>query len=191
MANSSRSRSVSSVYVISGPDGHYVGFTVRSVQERFFDHVKASRGTTERHPLYRSMREHGVDAFAVTTVAQSPNEGWARDVEQLVMSQMRADGERVLNGFMGRQSRLTAKQREDLWVRRLLGESPEVLSREFGLAVKTIQSEYGFGIVGGYFRGVVTEERARKIVRRQLIRPRGVAIASEIVGRTVESLELA
>ncbi len=133
----------SSIYLVEGAGGFYVGCTTRDVEWRLRSHIsEAKRGSMR--PFHAFIREHGAEAFAVSVVAQARGFFQALQVEEELVRSLRASGARVLNGAFGRPPLLSRERREQLWVRHLLGEDPQDLSREYGLAVRTIKSDYGF-----------------------------------------------
>ena len=49
----------------------YIGKTLRSVEERWKEHIQASkRERTEKRPLYRAMNKYGIEHFHVETVEE-------------------------------------------------------------------------------------------------------------------------
>jgi len=86
---------VYSIYVITGPDGVYVGET-RNLQRRWWKHESVARRGDGR-ALYVSMRRHGSDAFSVEVVAQAKNHADALATELTVANQLADGGARVFN----------------------------------------------------------------------------------------------
>lgn len=105
------------IYLITGPDGkQYIGQTTRSVEERWYNHVRAALNNDEKRSscyLAAAIHKHGKDSFAINTVLQCSDELLDYHETRLIdqCNTLRPNGYNIkLGGAHGRHSDETRKK---------------------------------------------------------------------------------
>lgn len=52
----------------------YIGQTIRTITERWKEHLKESRANRANHPIYRAMRKYGCEHFSIELIEEVSNE---------------------------------------------------------------------------------------------------------------------